>query len=81
MEQPYNTVLVEEQPSFNSETQWPRHVQDTVILENFAVVNNSQSKETTKIKNSKILFEQIFTQLIFIDNETTNNRLQRKLNV
>ena len=33
----------------------------TVILEIFVVVNNSQLKETAKIKNSKIWFKRILT--------------------
>ena len=38
----------------------------TVILKIFAAVNNLPLKENTKIKNSKILFQQIFTTAIFM---------------
>ena len=37
----------------------------TIILEIFAVINNSLLKETTKIKHSKILFQRIFTTANF----------------
>ena len=38
-----------------------RRERENVILEIFAVVNNLWLKEIVKIKNSKILFELIFT--------------------
>ena len=48
----------------------------TVILKIFVAVNNLQLKENTKIKNSKILFQQIFTTAnIYGLLKPTNNRL------